>query len=195
MAEFDFKELTARAFDYVGPNFPIWWARNKDKFSLPDLMDISGALLLGKRYFTTLSLRHENTGKITLPNEPLLSISLAKTITETATVGKNRKGTVKEYINTEDYAISIRGVCVDLENTERYPSEQVNEINRLFAINDSLEVVGNKFFELFGIRNIVMKEVSFDEMAGRQGLQKYVIRAVSDSDFYAELSERDKFLS
>jgi hypothetical protein len=194
MAEFDFKELTARAFDYVGPNFPIWWARNKDKFSLPDLMDITGGLLLGKKFFTTLTLLHDGE-KITLPNEPLLSISQSKTIVETATVGKHRQGKVKEYINTEDYAITIRGLCIDPENTERYPSEQVARINRLFAINDSLEVVGNKFFELFGIRNIVLREKSFDEMAGKQGMQKYILRASSDMDFYADLTERAKFLS
>ena len=191
MAEFNFKDLVASAhFDYVGPSFPSWWKKNKAKFVLPDLMGISEALLKGKPYFTTLKLKYKGE-EFNLPNEPLISLSQVKTIKETATVGKYRKGTVKEYINTEDYQITVRGVCVDTEDMERYPSEQVEEINRLFEINDAVEVVGNKFFELFGVRNIVLKEKKFDEMAGQQGLQKYTLTAVSDQDFYADLDEKE----
>lgn len=194
MAEFDFKKLTAQLFDYVGPNFPVWWAQNKTKFELPDLMGIGEELLFGKKFFTTLTLGYDGE-TFDLPNEPLLSISLTKTIVETATVGKYRKGTVKEYITTDDYQIVIRGVCVNEEDFEKYPSEQVAILRKVFDINDSLEVVGNKFFELFGIRSIVLKEINFDEMAGQQGLQKYVITAVSDQDFYADLDERETFLN
>lgn len=201
MAEFDFKKLTASLFDYVGPNFPVWWAQNKEKFELPDLMGIGEELLYGKKFFTTLTLKGIVQQEplvfeeFTLPNEPLISISLAKTIVETATVGKYRKGTVKEYITTEDYQITLRGVCVNEVDFNKYPSEQVAELRRFFEINDSLEVIGNKFFELFGIRSIVLKEISLDEMAGQQGLQKYVITAVSDNDFFADLDERETFLN
>ena len=194
MAEINIKDLIGKAhFDYVGPAFPLWWKTNKTKMILPDLMGISEAILKGKPYFTTLKLRYKGE-EFVLPNEPLIALSLSKTIKETPTVGKFRKGTVKEYITTEDYQINLRGVCVDLEDTDRYPAEQVDEINKLFEINDALEVVDNKFFELFGIRNIVFKEKRFEEMAGQQGLQKYSLTAVSDQDFYADLSERDKNL-
>lgn len=192
--EFDFKKLTAQLFDYVGPNFPLWWLKNKDRFVLPDLLDVGSELFLGKKFFTTVTLSHKGTN-YNLPNEPLLSVSLTKTIVETATVGKYRKGTVKEYITTDDYQIIIRGVCVNEDDYDKYPSKQVAELNKLFEINDSLEVVGNKFFELFGIRNIVLKDINFDEMAGQQGLQKYIITAMSDQDFYADLNDRDNFLN
>lgn len=128
------------------------------------------------------------------PNEPLVTLSLAKTIVETATVGKERKGTVKEYITTEDYQITIRGVCVneDVEARDEYPAQQVQELHRMFEINDSLELVNNPFLLLFDIKNIVLKEIEYEEMAGQQGLQKYTIKAVSDQDFYADLAEKDK---
>ena len=46
MAEFDFKELVARAhFDYVGPAFPLWWKNNKTKFVFPNLMGIGKELI------------------------------------------------------------------------------------------------------------------------------------------------------
>lgn len=192
MATFDFKEIVARAaFDYIGPHFPDWWKKNGYKLELPDLLNINGSQLMGNKYFLQLKLSF-NGQNYELPNEPLISLGLSKTIVETATVGKYRKGTVKEYICTEDYQITIKGVCVDDEDLKAYPAKQVALINDLFAINDSLEVVSNVFFELFGIRKIVLKDLQFEDMAGEAGMQKYSITAVSDQDFYADLNEQDK---
>lgn len=189
MAEFDFKEVTARAlFDYVGPSFPQWWKKNKDLLVLPDLSNLGSNLQKGGKYFSQLTLGYEGEN-YKLPNEPLIQLALAKTIVETPTVGKQRKGTVKEYINTEDWQVVIRGVCVDAQNPNNYPSEQVAVLNELLEINDALEVVSNKFLAFFGIEKLVFKNIDFDEMAGQQGLQKYKITAVSDQGFFADLIE------
>jgi len=191
--ELSIKELVAKAhFDYVGPAFPQWWGQNKTKFVLPSLMGIGSEVLLGRPYFQTLKVSH-NGEQFVFPNEPLISLGLTKTIVETATVGKERKGTVKEYICTEDYTLSIKGICVNEnpEDRDKYPAEQVQELQRLFEINDSINVENNPFLELFGIRRLVFKSIDWDEMAGQQGLQKYTITAVSDQDFYADLSEKN----
>lgn len=197
--EIDIKELTAKAhFNYVGPAFPEWWERNKTRFVLPSLSRIGMALQNGHPYFQTLKVADKKTGEqFVFPNEPLISLSLTKTIVETATVGKERRGTVKEYICTEDYELSIKGICINQEYEKRdeYPTEQVQELQRLFEINDSLEVIENPFLLLFGVQSIVLKEISWEEMAGEQGLQKYTITAVSDQDFYADLTEKNKILS
>lgn len=189
MAEFDFKELVAKAhFDHVGPAFPTWWKNNKTLFVLPSLKN-----LLRKNqnqpYFMQVSFSYKGE-EFTLPNEPLVSINLVKTIVETPTIGRFRKGTVKEYINTEDYYVSIRGVCVG-ENQEAYPYDQVDKLNKLMSINHALDIVSNPFFDLFGIEKLVLKELHFDEMLGKPGLQGYVINAVSDQPFFAELKEQD----
>lgn len=207
MAKFDFKEIVARAaFDYIGPAFPEWWKKNQSRYHLPDLRTINAAQILGGKYFMTLKLSHpkleayrfgstvvqsSGVSVFELPNEPLISLGLSKTIVETATVGKYRKGTVKEYITTEDYQIIIKGVCVDQDNPEDYPTDQVAALNELFEINDSLDVVSNLFLELFGIRKIVLKDIQFEDMAGEAGMQKYIITAVSDQDFYADLNEKE----
>lgn len=192
--EFDFKELVAKAhFDYVGPAFPSWWSKNKTKFVLPSLTNVSRDLLMGGKYFQTLKLSYKGQQFI-FPNEPLISLSLAKTIVETATVGKERRGTVKEYICTEDYQINIRGICIntDSDTEDQYPAEQVQELHKMYEINDSLEIINNPFLMLFDVKNIVLKNLEFEEMAGQQGLQKYTISAVSDQDFYADLAEKQK---
>jgi hypothetical protein len=191
MAEFNFRELVARAhFDYVGPAFPEWFKNNKKLFVFPSLKNAFSGRLLGKPYFFTLKLKSD-TEEFVFPNEPLVSISLVKTIVETPTIGPYRKGTVKEFINTEDYNLTIRGVCINTEDDEAYPTDQVNELNKMFAINKALDVVSNPFLELFGIRKLVLKEKHFDEMMGQPNLQKYTITAVSDEDFYADLASRD----
>lgn len=189
--EFDFKELVAKSLvDYVGPPFPNWWKNNNTKFVLPDLNNVNRDQLLGGQYFQTLELQYNGSGYL-FPNEPLIGLSLAKTIVSTATVGKYRKGSVDEYICTEDYMISIRGICFS-EDMETYPADQVAMINELFAINDSLEILSNPFLELFEIRKITLLSLDFDEMQGEQGLQRYTIRAKSSQDFYAELDENYK---
>ena len=186
--EFDFKELIAKAhFDYVGPVFPKWWANNKTKFVLPDLLGVNRDQLLGGQYFQTLELQYNGEGFL-FPNEPLIGLTLAKTIVQTTTVGKYRRGTVDEYICTEDYQISIRGVCYS-EDMETYPADQVALLNKLFSINDSLEILNNPYLELFGINQITLLEINFDEMQGEQGLQRYTIRAKSSQDFYAQVDE------
>jgi len=186
--EFEFKDLVAESLlDYVGPPFPNWWKKNKSKYNLPDLNAINKDQLLGHPYFLVLQLQYKGVDYL-IPNEPLISFTLAKTIVQTTTVGKYRKGTVDEYICTEDYQISIRGLCFS-QDLETYPADQVAMLNELFAINDSLDVMNNQFFELFGIRKITLLEINFDEMQGEQGMQRYTIRAKSSQDFYAELNE------
>lgn len=191
MAEFNLREITARAlFDYVGPHFPEWWKKNKSKFELPDLRGINSEQIRGGKYFLQLKLSYKGQ-MFELPNEPLLSLGLTKTIVKTATVGKQRKGTVKEYICTEDYTISIKGVCINVDEPELYPADQVVILNDLVDINDALEVETNAFLELFGIRKLVIEDIKFDEMVGESGLQRYTISAISDQDFYADLNEKD----
>jgi len=195
--EFDIKELIAKVhFDYVGPAFPSWWEKNKTKFVLPSLKNITWQLQNGSPYFLRLKVADKSGNTYEFPNEPLVSLSLQKTIVETATVGKERKGTVKEYVCTEDYHINIRGVCVNENPEERneYPTEQVEELINIFEINDSLEVLDNPFFALFGINRIVLKSKEIEECPGQQGLQKYTFSAVSDQDFYADLTEKAKMV-
>ncbi len=93
--KFDIKELTARAFlDYVGPAFPQWWEQNKTAFVVPSLNNISEARSNGSQYFMTIKVADKKGQTTEFPNEPLVSFSLSKTIVETATLGKYRKGKV-----------------------------------------------------------------------------------------------------
>ncbi|MGC1471547.1 MAG: DUF6046 domain-containing protein [Psychroserpens sp.] len=190
MADFDIKQLIKKAhFDYVGPFFPSFRDQDSKLFVLPDLKNINASRVNGNPYFMRVKFAYQGE-QFLLPNEPLVALSLSKTIVETATVGTERKGTVKEYITTDDYQISFRGVCFDENDPEAYPATQVEELDRLFNINAAIEVIDSKFFELFGIRKVVIKDIQYDEMVGYPGAQRYIMTAVSDQDFYADLNNQ-----
>ncbi|MBF2707526.1 DUF6046 domain-containing protein [Flavobacterium soyangense] len=192
MAEFNIKEILVRAsLDYIGPQFPLWWKKNASRYKLPDLLGINAKHLAGYKYFMTLKVSHKGQ-EFTFPNEPIVSIGMSKTIVKTATVGKKKKRSVKEYITTDDEVITIKGVCIDLTDPEKYPADQVKLLNDLFEINEAVDIEDNAFFELFGIRKIVLESLDWDEMIGESGMQKYTIKALGDDDFFADLNEKDK---
>lgn len=192
MAEFNFKQLLIRAsMDYIGPLFPEWWKKNEYRYSLPDLLGINAKQLLGNKYFMTLKVSYKGQTFL-FPNEPIVSIGMSKTIVKTTTVGKKKKRSVKEYITTDDEVITIKGVCINLDDPEVYPADQVKLINDLWDINDSVDIEENAFFELFGIRKIVIEDLQWDEMIGESGMQSYTIKALGDDDFFADLNHKDK---
>lgn len=192
MAEFNIKEILVRAtLDYIGPAFPMWWKKNQSRYKLPDLLGINAKQLMGAKYFMTLKVSYKGE-QFVFPNEPIVSIGMSKTIVKTATVGKKKKRSVKEYITTDDEVITIKGVCINLNDPEAYPSDQVKLLNDLFEVNDAVDIEDNAFFELFGIRKIVLESLDWEEMIGESGLQKYTIRALGDDDFFADLNDKDK---
>ena len=192
MAKFNIKQALIRAsMDYIGPNFPEWWGKNKSRYKLPDLLGINVEQLKGAKYFMTLKVAHKGVEYL-FPNEPIVSIGMSKTIVKTATVGRDRKRSVKEFITINDETITIKGVCIDQFDPEVYPADQVKMINDLFEINAAVDVVDNAFFELFGIRSIVIEDLQWDEMIGESGMQTYSIRALGDDDFFADLNYLDK---
>ncbi|WP_343530842.1 DUF6046 domain-containing protein [Pedobacter sp.] len=204
--EFSIKELTALAhLSYIAAPYPDFGGLKKDalkrkaqSYYLHDVYNLDQRAALGKPYFMTLEVQEETIQNknqnqnqiVSFPNEPLVSISRKKTIVETATVGENRMGTVKEYICAEDYEIDIKGVIIGAGDA--YPAEEVKMLNNLFNIKGTLTIVKNPFFELFGIQRIILKTISFDEMVGKQSIQKYTIKAVSEEPFFAELENRNK---
>ncbi len=138
------------------------------------------------KYFQVLRLKAK--GKVyMLPNEPNISLTASNTIVKTDTVGSERKGTVKEYICAEDWILNIKGVCVN-EDSKSYPYQQVKQLIELRNLNVPLEVLDNPFFELHGIRKIVIEDLVLPEMMGRPNQQVYEIKAVSEEDFYAVIN-------
>lgn len=180
--EFNIRNLVAGVHNYVGLPYPLLGIEDVD---LPNINRLGKAILgkdlIGRPFFMDCVIDGKR-----LPNEPLITITGRKNIVETIIVGSERKGTVKEFISAEDYAIKIEGVCIE-PGVKKYPVEQVQEIVDLCERNEALEFE-NELAELFRIRNIVIKDYGFGNMKGMPNSQSYYIMAVSNEDFYGELT-------
>ncbi|CAA0253663.1 DUF6046 domain-containing protein [Tenacibaculum maritimum] len=180
---FNIRELTAQAHGYIAPPFPLLGVKR----GLPDVNKIGKSIVgrthLGVPYFMDVVI-----DGVRLPNEPLITFNGQKRIVQTSIVGSERRGTVKELISSNDYRIRIEGVCIEAGKKE-YPQHQVEQLIALCEKPASLEFE-NELAEMFGIHKLAITSYAFDKMQGKPYSQKYVINAVSDEDFYAELKGR-----
>jgi len=179
--EFNIRQLTAGAINYVGLPYPVLGVENVD---LPNVNQIGRALrgkdLLGRPIFEDFVLDGYQ-----FPFEPLLTVTRRKQIVETIVVGSDRSGTVKEFICAEDFQIRIEGIL--LANKE-YPYIAMDRITELCERAEALEVESDMLNVVYRIQRLVIKDYGFGNMKGKPYSQSYYITAVSDQDFYAELS-------
>lgn len=119
---------------------------------------------------------------VQLPNEPIISCSIRKNIVETTLAGNTRRGTVKEIINTEDWRIKIQGLCIDVTK-QGFPEDEVEAIQQLFEYNKSVRIINYMLNNVFGIRNVVMRELVWRAMQGKPYSQAYELELISDEDF------------
>lgn len=176
---------------YKGTPFPTFLADKIQNAANVDLNEIGLSDRvndLGEAYFMTLTLTLPSGEQIRLPHEPLVSFVQRKRIVKTQVAGGKRAGTVKEFINPGDYFITIRGICIDSDSPNSYPTEQVNLVKRVVEQNVALEVE-NSLLNFFGIYRIVVDSHGWDDMKGVPGAQAYVLRTISDIDFYASLAD------
>ncbi len=176
--KFDPKKLVQKAHNRKGASFDTSFLKKKDKKGLSDSKNF-----LGIPFFMDVNVNGER-----LPNEPLLTFSTQKRIVQTVVVGSENRGTVKELISANDFKIKIEGVCIEPGKRE-YPMSQVNKIITLCRQQKALEFENVLAREL-GITKIVITGYNIDKMEGRPYSQKYTIDAISDDDFYAELTNR-----
>lgn len=142
---------------------------------------LNASLPTGRPLFMPMRL-----GGVLLPNEPTLIISSRKNIVETALAGSTRRGTVKELISIEDWAVTIRGVAINFESKLVYPEDQVKALRDLYERNEALPVEC-ALTSLLGIDRLVIREMTLPEMIGIQHAQAYQFTCTSDEDFILEL--------
>lgn len=182
---FNIRELTQAAHNRTGIEFDTSFFDEEVKNANSIGTAKTGRTHLGTPYFMDVEI-----DGIRLPNEPLLTFSTQKRIVQTVVVGSESRGTVKELISANDFKIKIEGICIEPGKKE-YPTDQVNSVISLCQKQEALEFE-NELAELLGIKKIVITGYSIDKMQGQPYSQKYVIDAISDDDFFAELNNREK---
>ncbi len=189
--EFNIEDLIRKAHfgDYVALPFPNFTQKALQKKRNAKSVGNETVLkdVLGRSFFMDFKVELEGV-QYYLPNEPLVSISLQNTIVKTVVLGREKKGTVKEWISNDDYSLTIRGVCVE-KNQEQFPYSQVELLRKLSEHRKSIEIQ-NDLLRLFGIYSIVIESAEYEDMLGMPNAQKYTIKALSDTDFFADLTEK-----
>ena len=120
-----------------------------------------------------------------LPN-PLISIKNQKKIVETELT--ERRGTVKEIINMNDYQITVRGVIVNMDGNQ-FPENDVILLRTLYEQNVPLSIKC-PLTDIFLLRpdrsgsdKVVIKSLDFPELPGVKNVRQYTLEMVSDEPF------------
>lgn len=127
-----------------------------------------------------------------LPYETIINISGKNTIVRRSVAKwkpvpgvSERKGTVKERWNQDDYQIDITGVLIGSLLTgsveDCFPRDDFEKLRRVLTAPKSIKVKCPPL-ELLGISNIVIEDFSFPFTKG-ENVQAYTIKAYSDYPF------------
>ncbi len=115
----------------------------------------------------------------------VVSVSGRKTIVETPLT--ERRGTVKELINIQDYVIRIKGFLAGSGNN--FPEQETARLRDLFEANlpVSLKCALTDLFLLHpdrsGSDNVVLRELSFPALTGVKHIRPFELVCVSDEPF------------
>lgn len=135
---------------------------------------------LGREYYLPVFL-----DDFELPN-PVISIDGRKIIVETPMV--ERKGTVKEIINIDDYQIIIRGIITNKDRNSM-PEETLTKMRELFEKNEAVTIM-NVLTDIFlktpdrkGYDKVVIKDFRIVPTPGVKNCCGYEMALLSDEAF------------
>lgn len=109
--------------------------------------------------------------------QPMCVVEGSKRIVKTPIAGGSYKGTVKEYINFDDYRIRIHGFLINKKQWQ-YPVDQMKVLQDLWQRNEAVPFDCIITHDLFSY--VVIEDIILDELSMAPGLQRYEISAVSD---------------
>jgi hypothetical protein len=181
---FDLRKLSG-----LTTRLPFPDAKNPAKGNEAELFTLPTSSVLGTpRYFAI------KIAEVTLPNEPLITVSGSKTIVKTQVAGGDF--TVKEIIGMDDWKINIKGFAVR-EGAVReraagglvpddYPEEWLRSLVSIYRRGFALDVQC-QLLSYFNISRIVIEDINFPPVAGAAGYFAYEINASSDESSLAKL--------
>ena len=109
----------------------------------------------------------------------LLTVSQSKNIVKTAIQG--RKGTVKEYVSSGDFSVSITGVLSNqaTPNGNTYPIDEVSAFVGIMEVPDAIKI-NSEFLDLFDIDSLVVENYSLPQEEGVRNQQRFTVSLLSE---------------
>lgn len=141
----------------------------------------------GRYVLTELTLRKEGDDTLVI-NDATVSVSREKQVVRTTLVGLD--GTIKEYICSGDYSITITVGIVAVNGghiVDEYPEEGIRRVREFLDENKAVEV-SSVFFSIFDIDHLVFTGFSLNQStdSSRQIIE---IKALSDDDYVIKSTE------
>lgn len=109
-------------------------------------------------------------------SEILVTVSRGKTIVMTPVQG--RRGTVKEYITTEDFAINVQGLLVGQEG--EFPEEALRQLRFVCDAQEPVTITSD-YIRMFGVFKVVVKNERFPRLPGYENLQPFEFDLIEDT--------------
>ena len=162
-------------------------AFDEGNYSEKAISSITGSSLLrkykgGVYYFMPVIFEHPESKRKWELDDAVVSVTAKKTIIETPLVGRN--GSVKELISIDDYEIKLVAVI----SGDDYPEEEIQDIVRLFEINENL-VMNCAITDYFlkAEDKVIIKSMDFPALEGVEDMQIISMSLVSDQKFELDL--------
>jgi hypothetical protein len=137
----------------------------------PVVADIT---LVGGTYFSD-ELGRQVTYQDVVLETVLMTVARPKRIIKTDITG--RDGTIKEYINLDDWQITINGVITGANGV--YPTQEVMALDEICEAPVSIPVV-SWYLQNLKIFNLVIENHSFDQEPGGISKQNFTLNCISD---------------
>lgn len=137
--------------------------------------------VMGTAYFMPVSFELNGVA-YALPNEPMVTLRLSKTIVKTAVAGSGSRSSVKELIGFEDVKIQIDGIAVNQQDPENWPEQHLATLMKIYKARTALKI-NCKLCELVGVSLVVIEALDIKPQAGYQGSFPYSLQLISDEDY------------
>jgi hypothetical protein len=160
-----------KEMEHGGNTFP---AQSSNKVDSPLAIKSDSKSLLGTPIFSDMIL--DNGVDQIYMDAILIEVTRQKNIIKTIVVGKDT--TIKEYINSGDFFISVKGALHTFKSGN-YPIGDVNTMISILDTNRAIKVIC-PYLRLFGIYNIVIEEFNFPQREGYENTQLFSFTACSD---------------
>ncbi|BDD11649.1 hypothetical protein FUAX_40810 (plasmid) [Fulvitalea axinellae] len=192
MAEFDLNGLYEEVAGYRGYPFPVdldklpkaVLEQQRNRYRLLTGQAVDGQPVIAPVTLGDVALGHVEEGKTTVGLQPMVVLEGKKRIVKSVIAGGLYDGTVKEFINFDDYKIRVFGVLANRKTQGAYPVDEADLLKGLWLRNESLffsNVATDGLFE-----NVVITDIKLKELNKAPGMQLYEIKAISDSTLDAE---------
>lgn len=143
-------------------------------------LSLLGTPVISDLTFVGGSYTDEETGRVINYRDVtqvtvLMQVSRPKIIVKTNITGSN--GTVKEYINMDDFQVTINGIITGANGI--YPVEDVADLQAVCEAPVTIPVVST-YLQNLGIYSLVINDFSFDQEPGGYSQQNFTLNCISD---------------